>query len=94
MMETITHSYFWLNDSDKVNLQRIPVYVKNIDYLYCMARETLESDKLYLFLPSGDTCIDDRVYWENLETAADLIIYTEEQMQKLSIYFDIRNVSH
>ena len=94
MMEMITHLYFWLNDSDKVNLQRIPVSVKNIDYLYCMAREILKPDKLYLFLPSGGTCINDRVYWENLQIAADLIIYTEEQMQKLSIYFDIRNVSH
>ena len=43
-----------------------------------MAREILESDKLYLFLLSGDTCIDDRVYLENLETAADLIICTEK----------------
>ena len=94
MMETISQLYLWLNDSDKVNLERIPVSVKNIDYLYCMAREILESDKLYLFLPSGGTCIDDRVYLENLETAADLIICTEEQMQNLSIYFDIKNVSY
>ena len=61
MMETFM--YFWLNYFDG-NIERIPVAVKNIDYLFCMASEIIESDKLHLFLLSDGTRIDDNEYYK------------------------------
>ena len=55
--------YFWLNCCDGNNHhERIPIAVKNIDHLFRMASEILESDKLHLFLLSDDTRIDDNKY--------------------------------
>ena len=54
-----------------------------------MASEIIESDKLHLFLPSDGTRIDDNEYLETLENGTELIILTEEQIQKLSVYFKI-----
>ena len=49
MIETFLH--FWLNYSNKNNyIERIPVAVKNIEYLFCMASELPEHDRLRLFL--------------------------------------------
>ena len=47
---------FWLNYSDKRNrLERTPVAVKNIDRLFCMDSEILESDNRCLLLFSDIT---------------------------------------
>ena len=81
--------YFWLNYSDG-NIERVPVTVKNIDHVFRMASEMFESDKLYLFLLSDGTRIDDNQYLESLETATELIVCIEEQIEKLSIYFGIK----
>ena len=53
-----TDMYFWLNYCN-TNIERIYVAVKNIDHLFLMASEIIESDKLYLFLLSDGTRIDD-----------------------------------
>ena len=58
MMETTNFMYVWLNYSDKKNhdrLERVPVAMKNISYLYVMGSELLKSDKLHLFLLSDGT---------------------------------------
>ena len=55
-----------------------------------MASEIIESDKLHLFLPSDGTRIDDIEYLETLENGTELIILTEEQILKLSVYFEIK----
>ena len=74
--------YFWLKYSDKCNhLERIPMAVKNIDPLFCMVREILESDKLYLFLHSDSTRINDNEYLGRLVTTTELIACTDKQMQ-------------
>ena len=87
--------YFLLNYSDKnYHIERIPVAVKNIYHLFRMTSEILESDKLHLFLLSGDTRIVDNKYLANLETTTELIVFTAEQIQKLSIYFDIKRYLH
>ena len=59
-----------------------------------MASETIELDKLYLFLLSDSTRIDDNEYLddENLEIATELIVCTEEQIEKLSIYFELKDI--
>ena len=88
-----TYMYFWLNYSGGNNhTEIISVAVKNIDHHFCMASEILESDKLHLFSLSDG--IDDNKYLESLETATELIVCTEEQIQKLSIYFDIKRSLH
>ena len=59
-----------------------------------MASEIIEPDKLYLFLLSDSTRIDDNEYLddENLEIATELIVCTEEQIEKLSIYFELKDI--
>ena len=55
----VTFIYFWLNYCDKNHIDRIPIAVKNIDHLFNMTSEIIETDNLHLFLISGSTWIDD-----------------------------------
>ena len=72
--------YFWLNHSDKNNhMERIPVAMKNINHLFGMTSEIIESDKLFPFLTFDGTWIDDNKYLENLETATKLVVCTENR---------------
>ena len=79
-METIM--CFWLTYFDRSN------------HIKSMARELLESDKVHAFLLSGGTPIDESECLESLENAIQVMTCTEEQMQKLSIYFDIKIYLH
>ena len=88
--KTVTFMYFWLNYSDKNHIERIPIGVKDIDHLFLLASEIIEADTLHLFLLSGGTRIDDNVYLESLENGTELIVCTEEQIQKLLIYFELK----
>ena len=61
--------YFWSNYSDKNNrTEKIPVAVKIIDRLFCMANKLLEFDEIKLFLFSNGTQINNN---ENLESLTD-----------------------
>ena len=100
-MEPATFTYFWLNYSDENHhIERIPVAVKDIDHLFNLVSEIIKADRLHLFLLSDDTLTDDNEYLESLENGTELIICTEEQIQKLSIYFELKrylnlkNISH
>ena len=93
--------YFWLNYSDENHhIERIPVAVKDIDHLFNMASEIIEADNLHLFLLSDGTRIDDNEYLSSLENGTELIVCTEELIQKLSIYFklerylSLKNISY
>ena len=74
--------------------------MKNIDHLFNMTSEIIEADNLHLFLLSDGTRTDDNEYLESLENGTELIVCTEEQIQKLLIYFELkrylslRNISH
>ena len=57
--------------------------MKNIDQLFHMTSEITEGDRLHLFLLSDGVRVDDNEYLECLENAAELIVCTEEQVQKL-----------
>ena len=65
-----------------------------------MTSEILEADRLHLFLFSDGTRIDDNEYLESLENSTELIVCTEEQIQTLLIYFELKrylslkNMSH
>ena len=82
--------YFWFNFCDENHIERIPVAVKNIDQLFNQASEIIETDRLHLFLVSNGTRIDDNEYLERLENGREFIICTEEQIQKLLIYFELK----
>ena len=82
--------YFWLNYCDENHAERIPIAMKNIDHLFRMATEMIEADRLYLFLLSEGTRIDEDEYLGSLEDDTELIICTEEQVQKLSMYFELK----
>ena len=93
--------YFWLNYCDKNHhIERILTGVKNIGHFFGMASETIEANNIYLFLLSNGTQIADNEYLENLENGTELIVCTEEQIQKLLVYFEIKkyltlkNISH
>ena len=55
-----------------------------------MAREIIEADNLHLFLLSDGTRIDNNEYLSSLENGTELIVCTEEQIQKLFIYFELK----
>ena len=74
--------------------------MKDIDHLFNMATEIIRADNLHLFLLSDGTRIDDNEYLSSLENGTELILCTEEQIQKLLIYFELKrylsfkNISH
>ena len=83
--------YFWLKYCDENHhIERIPIGVKNINQLFYLASEIIESDKLHLFLLSDGIRIDEDEYLSSLEDGTELIICTEEQIQKLLIYFELK----
>ena len=93
--------YFWLNYCDENHhIERMPNPVKNIGHLFHLASEIIKADKLHLFLLSDGTRIDDNEYLESPENGTELIVCTEEQIQKLLIYFELKrylslkNISH
>ena len=55
-----------------------------------MASEIIEADRHHLFLLSDDTRIDDNEYLRSLENGTELIVCTEELIQKLLIYFELK----
>ena len=55
-----------------------------------LASEIIKPDRLHLFLLSDGTRIDDNEYLESLENGTELIVCTEEQIQKLLIYFELK----
>ena len=79
---------------------RISIAVKDIDHLLNMASEIIKADSLHLFLLFDGTRIDNSEYLESLENSTELIVCTEEQIQKLLIYFELKrylslkNISH
>ena len=80
--------YFWLNYCDENHIKRIPTAVKNINHLFYLASEIMETDRFHLFLLSDGTWIDDNEYLSSLENGTS--VCTEEQIQKLSIYFKLK----
>ena len=90
-LQTFIFMYFWLNYSNENRyIERIPVAVKDIYHLFNLASEIIEADKLHLFLLSDGTRIDDNEYLSSLENGTELIVCTEEQIQKLLIYFELK----
>ena len=82
--------YFWLNYCNENHIERIPIAVENIDHLFGLAIEIIEADRLHLFLLSDGSRIDDNEYLRSLENGTELIVCTEEQIQKLLIYFELK----
>ena len=87
----VTFINFWLHYCDKNHhIEGIRAAVKNIDHLFNMVSEIIKADRLHLFLLSDGTRIDDNEYLRSLENGIELIVFTEEQIQKLLIYFELK----
>ena len=71
-------------------MERIPVAVKNIYHLFNLASEIIKADRLHLFLLSDGTHIDNNEYLSSQENGTELIVCTQKQIQKLSIYFELK----
>ena len=84
--------YFWLNYcNENHNIERISVGLKNIDHLFRIASEIIiKADNLHLFLLSDGTRIDNNEYLSSLEHVTELIVCTEEQIQKSLICFELK----
>ena len=82
--------YFWPNYFDENHIERIPVAVIYIDHLFSLASKIIKDDNLHLFLLSEGTRVDDNEYLSSLENGTELIVCTEEQIQKLSICFELK----
>ena len=75
----VTFMCFWLNYWDENHhIERITVAVKNIDHLFSIAGEIIKADRLYLFLLSNGTRIDDNENLSSLENGTELIVCKEE----------------
>ena len=87
----VAFMYFWLNYCDENrHIERIPITLKDIDHFFNMTIEIIKADRLHLWLLSESTRIDDNEYLSSLENGTELIICTEEQIQKLSAYFELK----
>ena len=64
--------------------------MKNINHLFHLASEIIEADWLHLFLLSEDIRIDENECLEDLENGKELIVCSGEQIQKLSVYFELK----
>ena len=82
--------YFWLNYCDENHIERVPTAVENIGHLFHLASQIIKADRLHLFLLSEVTQIDEDEYLSSLEDGTELIVCTEEQIQELSIYFELK----
>ena len=91
LQKPVIFMYFWLDYCDENHhVERIHVAVKDIGHPFNMASEIIKPDRPYLFLLSDGTRIDDNEYLESLESGTELILCTEEQIQKLLIYFEFK----
>ena len=90
LLQPATFMYFWLNYCDKNHIERIPIAVKNIGHLFSLASQIIEADRMHLFLLSDGTRIDDNELLSSPENGTELIICTDEQIQKLPIYFELK----
>ena len=90
LQKPVNFMYFWLNYCDKNHNEKIPAAVKNIDHLFNQASEMLGADNLHLFLLFDGTRIDNNEYLSSLENATELVVCTEEQIQKLMVYFELK----
>ena len=90
LRKPVTFMYFWLNYCDANNIEKIPAAVKNIDHLFNLASEMIGADNLYLFLLFDGTRIDNNEYLNSLENDTELVVCTEEQIQKLMVYFEVK----
>ena len=100
LQKPVVLMYFWLNYCDENHIERIPIAVKDIYHLFSLANEMIKVDNLHLFLLSDGTRIDNNEYLSSLENGTELLVCTEEQIQKLLIYFELKrylnlkNISH
>ena len=90
LRQPVTFIYFGLNYCNDNHIERIPVTVKNIDHIFNIVSEIIEADRLHLFLLSDGTRINDNKYLSSLVNGTELIVCTEEQMQKLLICFELK----
>ena len=86
-LQPATFMYFWLNYCDENDIERIPIAVENISHLFHIVSQITEADRFHLFLLSDGARIDEDEYLSSLENGTELIVCTEEQIQKLSVCF-------
>ena len=91
LQKPIASMYFRLNHCDENHhIERIPITVQNIDHLFRLDSQITKAGRLHVFLLSEGTRIDDNEYLEGLQNGTELIVCTEEQTEKLLIYFELK----
>ena len=84
--------FFVLNFCGENGFEHVYVHVRNIDYLFSLACDSLKTSKEYLscFLFIDGIQIDDNDYVRTLEPGTELFVCKSDQKQKLLIYFNIK----
>ena len=94
LRKPVTFMCFWLNYCNENHyIKRITVAVKDIYHpyhLFNLASQIIKADRPHLFLLSDSTRIGDNEYLSSFENGTELIVCTEEQIQKLLIYFELK----
>ena len=75
--------HFWLNHCDGNHVELIPTAIENIDYIFHLTSQIMEADRLHLFSLAGGPRIDEDEYLSSLEDGTELIVCTEEEIQKI-----------
>ena len=91
LQKPVVFIYFWLNYcNENHHIENIPVTVNNTDHLFNLTSEMIGADKLHLFMLFDGPRIDNNEYLSSRENGTELIVCTEEQIQKLLIYFELK----
>ena len=73
LQKPVVFMYFWLNYcNENHHIERIPVAVENIDHLFNLASEMIETDKIHQLLLFDSTWIDNDEYLSSLENGTEL----------------------
>ena len=91
LLQPDTFMRFWLSYCDENHhIERIPIVMENISHLFHLTSQIIEADRFHLFLLSGSTRIDEDEYLSSLENGTELTVFTEEQIQKLLVYVELK----
>ena len=79
--------YFWLNYCDENHAERIPIAAENINHLFHLASEVMKADAFWQYSDWWGWILK-----QPRRRYRKLIVCTEEQIQKLLIYFELKKI--
>ena len=84
--------YFLLNFCKDNHFDYVAINVNDIEKLFDLASDILDSKNLCLFLFVDETQIDENEYLKTLPAWTQLLVCTSAQKEKFLIYFDVKGL--